>query len=179
MEMYASMADGDNVTYILSADLCVLQTNGAWERFARANGGERLLERWRSGTSLLDSVSGDLKKFFRDGFYRASHSEERWEHDYECSSPTEFRRFRMIAYPFSGSFLVTHALLVSAAHEDVTARPAETYERRGVIAMCGHCRRVRRTTDPECWDWVAAYVATPADNISHGLCTACYRYYYE
>jgi hypothetical protein len=177
--MYSSLADGDNVTYVLSSELCFVHQNAAWERFARANGGERCLERWKPGSSLLDAVSGELKQFFEDGFAHAARSESRWDHDYECSSPTQFRKYRMMVYPIGGSFVVTHALLVSVPHEPSELVPGATYERQGFVAMCSHCRRVRRSDNPECWDWVPAYVSTVRDNISHGLCTACYRFYYN
>jgi hypothetical protein len=176
--LFSSLADGDNVTYMLSSELRIVDHNGAWERFARENGGEQCLERWPRGSSILDAVSGELRSFFADRFAGAARSGERWDHDYECSSAMEFRQYRMIAYPFSGSFVVTHALLVSTPHEHVELAPSEVYERDGLITMCSHCRRVRRKTTPECWDWVPQYVATAHNNISHGLCTGCYRYYY-
>lgn len=176
--MYASLADGDNVTYILSDDLHILRTNAAWERFARENGGENVLAMWRRGAALLDAVPAELQRFLADGFARARRSEDRWEHDYECSSPTEHRTYRMIVYPFSGGFVVTHALLVSRPHEQVALEPGAQYEHDGLISMCAHCRRVRWSSKPERWDWVPAYVAKRHDNISHGLCAACYRFYY-
>jgi hypothetical protein len=178
MQMYWSLADSDNVTYVLSGDLRILITNGAWDRFAVANGGKEWLARTERRASVLDAVTSDLQQFFAAGFAHATRSGERWEHDYECSSPTEFRKYRMIAYPFSGSFLVTHALLVTKPHDDDARLPSDSYEQQGLISMCGHCRRVRRSAEPECWDWVPAYVGGAAQNISHGLCTACYGYYY-
>lgn len=176
--MYAFVESDDNVSYVLSSDLRILQVNAAWDQFARANGGADLLARWVPGSSLLDAIADELKRFYRDGFARARESGERWEHDYECSSAVEFRKYRMIAYPLNASFVVTHALLVRGSHQGEALLPSQDYEREGIVAMCSHCRRVRRVARPERWDWVPAYVAEPTHNISHGLCGPCYRFYY-
>ena len=176
--LYMSLAEGDNITYILSSDLRFVEMNAAWDNFAILNGGESSLAHWFRGSSLMDTVPAELKRFYSDAFAQAASTRRRWEHDYECSSATEFRQYRMIVYPFSEWFVVTHALLVEKPHEGVAEEPSDQYESRGLIAMCGHCRRVRSATNPTRWDWVPAYVANPRDNITHGLCTACYRYYY-
>lgn len=174
--MFSALLDSDNVSYILSAELGILRTNAAWERFARANGGEQLLERWRRGSSLLEILPEALRAYYVAGFQRASELAEPWEHDYECSSPTVHRTFRMIAYPFGGSFVVTHALLATTPHPGEVLPPSASYEHEGIVVMCAHCRRVRHSIEPERWDWVPAYLS--AENVSHGLCTPCYRYYY-
>ena len=176
---FALLGHADNVSYVLDHELRVVATNEAWERFAKQNGGEQLLARWQPGAPLLAVIPDDLRTFYRDGFARAAQTADRWEHDYECSSPQLFRRYRMIAYPFDGSFVVTHAPLVERPHEQPAAAPSPVYERDGVIAVCAHCRRVRHTAERERWDWVPAYVAPPVDNLSHGLCPPCYRYYYD
>ena len=176
--MFDSVATSDNVSYILSDELKILHTNAAWERFARENGDEVFLQHWHRA-SLLDAIPGALQTFFRERFARAQLTQERWEHDYECSSPTVFRQYRMIVYPVGSVFIVTHALLVEMPHDRTAHDPSPRYERSGVISMCSHCRRVRRAGEPEAWDWVPAYVTPIADNVSHGLCPPCYRYYYE
>lgn len=178
IETFTTAAASDNVTYVVSADLHILRTNPAWERFGRANGGDDFLGQWQHGASLLDVIPPPLRVFFHDGFARAAASGERWEHDYECSSPALFRLYRMIAYPFAEAFVVTHALLVERAHDREPHAPDDAYVARGVLVMCAHCRRVRHGGERERWDWVPGYVADMPPNVSHGLCPPCARYYY-
>ena len=44
--------------------------------------------------------------------------------------------------------------------------------------ITAHCRRVRRVRDGEHWDWVPAFVRTPAPSTTHGLCPLCFELYY-
>lgn len=178
LDMFAELEQHDNVSYVLSKDLRILRTNAAWRRFALANGGESFLARWKHGSSLLDVIPDELKPFYRQSFARATEADERWDHDYECSSPELFRKYRMIVYPFGGSFVVTHALLVEGPHR-VAHDPGKHYETQGVIAMCSHCRRVRCTSELERWDFVPSYLAPGYTKVSHTLCPPCWRYYYE
>lgn len=176
--LFRSLERGDDVTYVLSADLRVIRTNAAWERFARANGGAAFLATWRRGTPLLDVIPAPLQPFYVTSFERAARDVVRWDHDYECSSPTEWRQFRMLAYPFDGAFVVTHSLLVARPHDADGRSVADDYVSDGIISMCSHCRRVRCRGAERRWDWVSQYVAQPPPRVSHGLCPACTRYYY-
>lgn len=179
VETFTALAASDNVSYILSNDLFIQNTNSAWDQFAIENGGEQILATWGRGASLLAAIPEPLRPFFVDGFARACSTGERWEHDYECSSPERYRQFRMIVFPFAEGFVVTHALRAEHAHDRETRGPAEAYVHQGLITMCAHCRRVR--TPPrarERWDWVPVYVARPQSRVSHGLCPPCAEYYY-
>jgi hypothetical protein len=176
---FSLLDDATNVSYVLDHQLRIVETNRAWNRFALENGGEQVVASWRPGAALLDVIPDPLKPFYRDGFARAAQTADRWDHDYECSSPTVFRKYRMITYPFDGSFLVTHALLVEKPHAEPAAASSAAYERDGVIAICSHCRRVRHAADPSRWDWVPAYLAPAVQNLSHGLCPPCFSYYYD
>ena len=176
-ETFSAIAASDNVSYILSKDLRILRTNSAWDRFALENGGEQILVSWRPGASILAAIPELLRPFFVERFGRACATGERWEHDYECSSPERYRQFRMIAFPFGESFVVTHALRAEHAHDRETREPSEVYVQRGIVTMCAHCRRVR-ARPRERWDWVPMYVARPPARVSHGLCAPCAEYYY-
>jgi hypothetical protein len=70
--------------------------------------------------------------------------------------------------------------VVEKDHERVVRRPLTVLYRdaNGVIGMCMHCRRTRRSDDPDVWDWVPDFLSAPPDNISHGLCSMCFSYYY-
>jgi len=99
---YRALEHTDDVTYILSDELRILRMNGAWGRFARANGGEQLVSDWRRGANVLAAIPESLKPFYLAVFAHARDSQERWEHDYQCSSPEIHRRYRMLVYPFGG-----------------------------------------------------------------------------
>lgn len=176
VEAFTELERTDNVSYVLSDELLVLLTNPAWRRFARDNGGDRVEN--GHGMLLLDVIAEPLRAFYREGFATARRTGEPWQHDYECSSPSVFRKFRMIVYPYDRGFVVTHAPLVEQPHRERGRGPSHAYERDGVITMCAHCRRVRRAGEVERWDWVPDYVAARPANLSHGLCPPCYRYHY-
>lgn len=178
VDVYRGLVASDNVSYILTDRLRIHRTNAAYDRFAAANGGSAIARSWSQGASLLDAISEALRPFYADGFARARAQQRVWEHDYECSSPTHYRAFRMLAYPVGEWFVVTHALRVEHPHTRDAHAPDSRYESSGVIAMCSHCRRVRAATLPERWDWVPEYLASPRLDISHGLCPGCYHYHY-
>lgn len=177
VETFTAIAASANVSYILTAGLRIVRTNSAWDRFALENGGEQLLATWRRGTSLVDAIPEPLRPFYVEGFGRAASRGEPWEHDYECSSPERYRQFRMLAFPFGESFVVTHALRAEHAHDREVCGPSDEYVHRGLVTMCSHCRRVCARAH-ERWDWVPTYVARPPTRVSHGLCPPCAHYYY-
>jgi hypothetical protein len=174
--LFRALAATDNVTYIVSPRRLLLRTTPAWERFARANGGHAVAT-FQPGTPLLDVIPEAMRAFYADGFDNACATATCWEHDYECSSPELYRRFRMIAYPFGDFLVVTHSLLVEHPHEQEPHPAGDDYVVGGVIWMCAHCRRVRWRGQLR-WDWVPAYLAHPPANLSHGLCVACAAYHF-
>ncbi|MDB4932944.1 MAG: hypothetical protein JWM10_5428 [Myxococcaceae bacterium] len=171
-----TLEDSDNVAYVVTPEGVIGRTNPAWRRFASANGGGAMA----GGAVLAAVLPAVLRAYYVDGFARALATGEPWEHDYECSSAETFRRFRMVAYPFDGrGLVVVNSLRLERPHER-EAHPGDddAYTVDGVITMCSHCRRLRRATAPVRWDWVPAYVRSPPDNLSHGLCASCYEYYW-
>lgn len=177
---YRAVEGGDNVSYLLSDSLRIVRCNDAGTRFAKANGGGAMLARWGRGAILLDAISQDLRGFYRHLYARALATNQRVEHDYECSSDQVLRRYRMIILPIPPAFLVvTHALLVERPHDRAASEPDDAaYLHDGVITMCSHCRRVRATVSPERWDWVPAYLTMTLPNLSHGMCPPCGAFYF-
>lgn len=175
----AALATSDDTVYVLSRDRRIVQTNEGWARFARANGGGDALAR-ASGTVLDDVLPPPLRERYVAALERAFVTGERWEHDYECSSPELLRRYRMVAYPISSEHLVCiHSLLVEHPHErEASAASASTYAVNGLITTCSYCRRIANPSGTARWDWVPAFVAEPPPNLSHGLCEACFALYY-
>lgn len=179
-ELFRTVEESDDVALVLSRDLRQVRTNGGWHRFAAANGGDAVLERWTPGTSILSAIPPVLPPFYVAGYERAFATGERWEHDYECSSAERFRQFRMVVYPARPSFLVVvHSLRVERPHDRAPSAPdLERYTVEGVVTMCSHCRRVRFPAGTARWDWIPELVSAPPAGISHGLCGPCIRFYY-
>lgn len=177
-DIFESLRNSADTTYEVAANnLELMRTNAGWDRFARENGGERILSEWYPGRSILDAISDVLRSFYRIGFKHAVESGLRWEHDYECSSGTTLRRFRMIAYPGPYSLVITHAPRRIALHDREIYAPSLDYVADGRITMCAHCRRVRNARHSNRWDWVPNFVEEPPTHLTQGLCPPCVRYY--
>jgi hypothetical protein len=169
----------DSTLAALDTSGTILWVNEAWHRFARDNGGEPALGRYRS---YLDGISGPLRDAYRQMLETAVATGKVFEHDYECSSASTIRSFRMRVLPFS-----LHGLLVE--HTPIASRPAPSGElpvealyldRDNQIVQCSNCRRVRRPDEvTECWVWIPEWVTHSHPRTSHGLCTACTGYYWR
>lgn len=127
---------------------------------------------------MVDALPEPVRDFYVGAFQAALATGDRWEHEYECSSPTAYRKFRMFVYPIEGSRLVVvNATIVEMPHERLDHVVGAKYVVDGFVTMCAWCRR---TFDAEGrrWDWVSAYVARMPAHASHGLCPACLEFYY-
>jgi hypothetical protein len=178
--LLASLSTSDDVAYVLSAERRLVRTNEGWARFAQTNGGEETLRRWPLGSYIDDAIPTCLRPFYVQAFGRCLASGERWEHEYECSSPQLFRKFRMLTYPMHGQFLVVvNSRIVETPHTrpvldpDVSAAGSPSC----IITMCSHCRRVQSRMRPTTWNWVPVYVSAMPANVSHGLCEPCAEFY--
>jgi len=178
-ELFYSVADSEHAAYLLDPALNLVRVNTGFLRFAAENGGGDLLEAWQ-GRSILEAVPSVLRSFFVAGFERVRATGTPWEHDYECSSPTLYRCFRMIVYPVTGdSLFVIHSLRVEVSHTRTAHAPdAQVYQWDGFIHVCANCRRVENPHGSERWDWVPAYLERPPINVSHGLCKPCAAFYW-
>lgn len=160
-------------------DLVIGYVNQAWLAFGADNGAARV---WGPGERLLDATTEPLRSFFADHFRRAVEDDQPWEHDYQCSSPTLYREFRLRAMPIAGgrALLLIHTLRVERPHTGPGVDLIESAYRAagGLIKQCAHCRRVERAVAPAAWDWVPEVLARPELAISHGLCPMCSAYYF-
>ena len=178
----AALHSSDDTIYALRPDLTLAYFNEGWSRFAARNSGEPSISlNWSIGRCVQDAIAEPLRLFFAENYAKCLRENRPWEHHYECSSPELFRTFIMITYPLGRG----EGLLVvnSLAHETSNTRPAHEplevlYNDGGLIKQCSHCRRVRRSGTEKTWDWVPEWVRVPLPNTSHGLCEACFGYYY-
>lgn len=174
----------DSVIYVLNPELCLVYCNPYWDKFAIENGGERVQRQYIDRGSILDITPPVLRPFYLNHFRRGQEQQKHWEHDYECSSPTLKRLFRMRVFPLGQShILVENSLRIEEEHDSdrivgqaVMARYAD---KDGIVTMCSHCRRTKRSNMTEtAWDWVPSYVRNPPQFISHGLCHMCIPLYF-
>lgn len=171
--------------YALDSELRLCYFNPAWFRFAHDNQGEPAIStRFALGTSLADAISGPLQAFYLQAYRQVLDDGATWEHDYECSSAILLRRFHQKSYPLARrqGIIIINNLMIEQVHPDGDdSTPDESLYRdsHGLLTQCSHCRRVQRTTQPEHWDWVPAWVARQPPRTSHSLCQPCYDYYYR
>lgn len=172
----------DHVIFGLWPDLTFALFNEGWFRFAEQNEGEpRISREWVLGRSLLEAVPEVLLPFFRDGFTRALATGERWEHEYDCSSPETFRLYHQSVYPLgSEGLLVVNSLKVEGPLEgSMQGGNANDYlDPHAIVHQCARCRKVENVRAGNRWDWIPGWIASPPEKVSHGLCPVCLDYYY-
>jgi hypothetical protein len=171
---------GDPATiYMVDSRLRILYCNAGWERFAEQNGGVGLRGTEQVGRPVLDAIPPPLRDFYQEGYRKVLEQGETWGHDYECSSPTLYRKYRMLVTPVASvnGALVVNSLIVETPFPEEGVAARNHVDANGIVTMCCHCRRTRRAGADRVWDWVPSLVAEPPDNISHGLCQTCLGIY--
>ncbi|MCK6501827.1 hypothetical protein L6R53_00235 [Myxococcota bacterium] len=175
------LATTDDVAFGLDGEGRIAMFNDASLRFAAAEGGgERALP--RLGQGYLAVVPDVLRPFYRDLFQHVRASGVAHSHDYQCSSPTRFRLFRLRVQPLTrDDLLLIHRLV--EVREHTMQRPPEplviaAYRGEdGLIRQCAHCRCVRRVSSPATWDWVPELLGAPGMDVSFGMCPPCVSSY--
>ncbi|HEX7286519.1 MAG TPA: hypothetical protein VF532_10070 [Candidatus Angelobacter sp.] len=168
--------------FAVNEALDITYCNPAWDAFALKNEGEpEVLRAKIVSRNLLAFVPEDLKEFHAVLFAKARATGQPVSHDYECSSATMFRLYRMQIYPLDQGFAVINSLRLEHPHDRTPLQPNDAVYRNkgGLIRMCANCRRTNRTSDPAAWDWVPAYVDRERENVTHGVCPLCLEYYYR
>lgn len=174
----AELDDSPHTVLGLFPDDTAGYSNRAWGRFAVANGAPELVG-WAGG-AFSAAVAAPLRPFFARLFATVRQTGAARSHDYECSSPTHFRRFRLWVVPLDGgALLLEHHLRVELPHERPAARAVEVDYRDeyGVLTLCCHCRNTRRR-DRQTWDWVPGFLDRELASVSHGLCPRCFHHHY-
>ena len=171
-----------SVVYILDSHLRFTYCNPAWDEFALENQAPELTAQSVLGSELFAAIPAVLRPFYVRVIEDIHHSGLVWQHVYECSSPEQFRNFRMRIHPLSsGWLLVTNALVVERPHTNaICGAPVEEYANAdGIITLCAHCRCSLRVDKQEQWDFVPAHLKKSNDfKVSHGLCPVCRAYFY-
>jgi hypothetical protein len=172
--------------YGMWPDLTLAYFNQGWQRFAAENEGEPgISQHWGLGCNILDAIDPALREYYRDAYARCLRDLTPWEHLYECSSPTLYRRLQLIAYPIAGGegILVVNATVVEQPHDPEQNPPQQADEKvyrdeAGVLRQCCHCRRTQRARAPQHWDLVPEWIRQPPPRISHVICPICADHFY-
>ncbi len=122
-QLYSFMAVLPSHVALVDQSGTILAANDAWKAFAKANGGD--LSRTAEGTNYLavcDGATGSQSEYaasFAEGLRAVlSESEDGFEMEYPCHSPTERRWFIGSARIFAAD----SETLAVVAHEDTTER---------------------------------------------------------
>ncbi len=175
------------VIYGVWADFCLSYLNPAWFRFAKENGGEpHISAEWGLGRSILDCISGEVRKFYEAKWNACLNAQEVWTHDYDCSSDMVYRRYHQIVYPMGRreGLLIVNSLIVERRHDKARMPPTGAagqsfyLDENGFIHQCAHCRRVKNTREAERWDWVPEWVRRCPEHTSHTFGPTRFRHYY-
>jgi len=173
--------------YAVNPQYQLVFMNSAWNSFALANGaGPELLTEWTRGVCLLDALPEAVLGFYKKSYQKCMDSGQRWEHDYECSTATIYRKYHQVVYPLPGrsGLLIVNSLICEHQHPVTEDGPANSsgaiyLDKSGTVHQCCHCRRVQVQNKLERWDWVPAWVDKPFNPTSHGLCPTCLEHYYS
>jgi len=185
-ELRQGFDQSGNVTCVVDDALQLVYCNPAWDKFALSNHGEAAVASRVIGTNLLDVVAEPMRQAYERLFAAARQTRQVWSLNYECSSANLYRLFRMEIRPLGAAagFALVHAERVERPHDpdrkSFSPDAVRYMSPQGLIVMCAHCRKTRRVAEPEVWDWVPEYLNpdAPRKNISHGLCTSCFAYFY-
>lgn len=168
--------------FALTADLRLSYVNPAYVHFGSENGGQQIDSFAGIGTYIGDVLVGPLRDFHLAAYLRILAKGERWDHEYECSSPTLFRRYLQSIYPLKGGagLVVVNRLIVEDAHKLKAEDPDRNryVNSKGLIVQCSHCRCVQRQGMEHQWDWVPDWVVHCPRETTHSLCSTCFAYYY-
>jgi hypothetical protein len=177
---HGALEDDPAVIYALDRRMKITRCNQAWNRFAIENHGAQLTRDRMAGFLVLNAIPAPLQEFYQTAFDSVVKDGTEFLHLYECSSAGLFREFQMRILPHETGLLIINSLVISRPHDREEHSAHEQYfGQQGIVAMCCHCRRTRRTDDSSQWDWVPAFVEAPPNAVSHGLCKVCLTYHYS
>ncbi len=171
--------DGDSASMALvRADGTIEWVNRAWLTFGGENGADP--RSIAPGMSYFGAVQGEARALIVRALKACLDGPRVLESDYECSSPSQVRVFRMRLIPVQNArVLVEHSLRIDLARVGPLVGADEQRYRgaNGLLIMCSNCRRTLRR-GKEAWDFVPKWTVDPPHGVSHGICPVCAGYFY-
>jgi hypothetical protein len=176
------LAARTDAAVLLDLEGTILFANDAWERFARVGGG---FGEAAVGVRLPDVVRGEepreaLRRLLA---WAARGAEGRARSiTVECNGPDLARLVSMQVSPVLAGAEPIGLVIVQRVVRELPA--AEVYEvvegtadqyraGDGSLEQCCCCRRSRRPSQPDEWDFVPALVAAPPPETAFGYCPLC------
>jgi hypothetical protein len=176
----ASLEHDPSSTVLLDPSGKIVWANEAWYAFFDANGGGGDRATVREGSDYLASIRGRLQEFYGEVFATCLETGLPFEHDYECSSATEVRSYRLRVLPVDGQLLVSHTKRAARPREtapEAAVDVASLARDDGQIVQCSNCRRLRGKGDGA-WQAVPEVLERPPAHVTHGLCPDCAALYH-
>lgn len=177
----------NNSIYVVDREYKIVDYNDGYRKFAIANDGDDILERWPVGSYVLSPVPEVIRNVIQRMYDDVILRKKIVEYEYECHSPTVFRLFKMRIFPFMQDFaLHEHTPIeistLSGAHEISDSEIRSGYiDSKNIIHQCCHCRRTQSSTNENKWVWVVPLIMRDnafSRNISHTICPVCLHHYY-
>lgn len=177
----AAYDDNDSVIYFIDSERRIVRCNREWDRFALANGGGDAVSKKVVGAGVMAFVPSHLRSFYSAAYDNVQRHRRDWWHTFQCSSPTHLRIFHMRILPCKdGGFLTINTLISSTELERLQPRALSDYaDADGLVAMCSHCRRVRRCRGTRAWDWVPELLIGSQALVAFDLCEFCTAFHYH
>lgn len=176
-----------NTLYVVDRHYTLVDFNDGYRAFAIANDGADILTRWPIGSNILSSIPDIIRNDIKRMYDQVLANNTIVEHEYDCHSPTVFRRFKMRILPFMDGFVLhEHCLIESSelrgAYELTDSEVQSGYiDINGIVHQCCHCRRIQSNVDVNNWVWVVTLIERDnsfSSNISHSICPVCMLHYY-
>lgn len=184
---FSTLEKSEQPIYVIDRNLDIIYVNECWVAFALANHGEKFLQHFHIGRSVLDAISGaDVKTYYKNKYESVLETGEVWSQEYECSSPDEYREFHQKTYPLKNGegLVIINTLAVNMPMEQKRKKEYAAIKERyiqesGFINQCSNCRQIQRVSPPDQWDWVPEWVREAPSIVSHSICPECFDYYWK
>ncbi|NTV51680.1 MAG: hypothetical protein HGA76_01515 [Candidatus Firestonebacteria bacterium] len=176
-----ALTQSEDVVYVVDEQMNLKAYNPAWETFALNNNGASVLEKYPLGKSITAAFPEKIRTHYVNGYSQALKTGDRFDQDYECSSPNQYRLFHQIAYPLPAGrgLVITNHLVVTGEINRMKYAFGPKYRNAdGFVVQCCHCRTVKNQADPERWDWVPSLVEHPDIKTLHSVCANCLDQYF-
>ncbi len=167
----------------------IVGVNGAWDRIARASNGPLGIE--VVGTRWSAHITGaELRAWYETLLHRVLDRGAGESLRCDCNTPERYRLFSSRFEPLRrrpssetvGVLVLTSLIEEAPIGERYPLGTPDELRYRcadGLVRQCSGCRRVRVAGPPPAvWELVPEYVATPRQDVSHGICRLCREIYY-
>jgi hypothetical protein len=182
---FDTLENSPHSIFILSPELKFIYFNKAWFDFANKNNGEpEISKKFSLNTPFEAGISGLLCDFYIKGYKEALREMKVWNHEYECSSTTNYRLYQQHTYPLKNGkgLIVVNSLwidvLLDESFRQISNLSLDNYVNSdGFMTQCSNCRKTKRKDPSEVWDWVPSLVEKVQHNTDFSICPICNEYY--